>query len=613
MLPAVAQDVPDAARHDAFSAARPQEARVTHVSLDLLADFAARTLAGTARLTVARAPGAREIALDTKGLTVLGVTGSGNAPLPYVLGEPHPVTGRALTITLPAAEGDAGAPLTIAIRYRTSPDAGALQWLPPALTAGKQHPYLLSQGQAILTRTWIPTQDTPAVRQTFDAAITAPAPLHVLMSAESLTPDGVPSEAGRVFRFRMTQPIPSYLITIAIGDIARREIGPRTAVFAEPSVVDAAAKEFADLEKMLVAAESLYGPYRWDRYDLLVLPPSFPYGGMENPRLTFLTPTVIAGDRSLVSLVAHELAHSWSGNLVTNATWRDFWLNEGFTSYIELRIMEALYGPERAAMLESLERDGLLAELKELGATSPATRLHLTEAGQDPDANLSNIAYSKGAAFLRMLEHGVGRERLDAYLRGYFDRHAFTSLTTQEFLADLREHLLKGDRELEGRLRIKEWLFEPGLPQNVPPVRAPAFEGVTAAAKAFVADGDVAALPAASWSTPEWLKFLGALPADLPRERMDALDRRFELTAATNSEVLFAWLQLAVQRQYDPAVPALERFLTTQGRRKFVQPLFAALVKTEWGRPIARRIYERARPAYHPVTAAAVDAVMKPQ
>lgn len=609
LLVATVAGAQPADRTDRFSYANPAEARVTHVSLDLRADFESRTLSGTATLTVARAPGASRLVLDTNRLSIESVRLAGGAPLEFALGDEDKVKGRALTVALPAAASDTPAPSEIEIRYRSSPEATALQWLPPALTVGKRHPYLLSQGQAILTRSWIPTQDSPAVRQTYDARIVAPNPLRVLMSAEALTPDGEPADGGRAFRFRMTQPIPAYLITIAIGDISRREIGPRTAAYAEPGVVEAAAREFADLEKMVEAAERLYGPYRWGRYDVLVLPPSFPYGGMENPRLSFLTPTLLAGDRSLVSTVAHELAHSWSGNLVTNATWRDFWLNEGFTTYIELRIMEALYGPEEAKMLESLGRDELDGELRTLGASHPSTRLHRDDDLEDPDAGLSGIAYTKGATFLRMLEREIGRDRLDAYLRGYFDRHAFTSLTTTEFLDDLRAHLLGGDEALERRLRIREWLYEPGLPENAPPVHSAAFDRVLATARAFAADGDVATIQPQRWSTNEWLKFLGALPETLPRERVAALDA-FGLSEKTNSEVLFAWLRLAALREYDPAVPAMERFLVGQGRRKFVHPLFEALLKSEWGRPIARRIYERARPGYHPVTASSVDALV---
>ena len=594
-------------RRDRHSYANPGEARVTHVSLDLRADFGARVLDGVARLTVSRTSGDR-LVLDTNGLAVQAVTTSTGTPLPFELAPADPVLGRALVVSLPrAGVTPASGPIEIHVRYRTSPDATALQWLSPAQTAGKKQPYLFSQGQAILTRSWIPTQDSPGIRQTYDARVVVPEGLSVVMSAERLTPAGERVDGGRAFRFRMAQPIPPYLFAIAIGDIVSREVGSRTAAFSEPSVVEAAAREFADLEKMVDAAERLYGPYRWGRYDVLVLPPSFPYGGMENPRMTFLTPTLLAGDRSLVSVVAHELAHSWSGNLVTNATWRDFWLNEGFTTYFELRIMEALYGVDRAAALESLERAGMMKELSALGLDNPATQLHLPDTVEDPDAGMSDLAYSKGSAFLRMLEHEVGRAPLDAYLNGYFERHAFSSLTTPEFAADLRQYLLRGDAARYESLKIDEWLYRPGLPANATPARSTLLERATQDAARYAAGGAVESLPAASWSTQEWVAFLDALPRSLPTARLATLDRAFGMSDRTNAEVLFAWLQLAIARHYEPAVPALERFLAAQGRRKFVQPLFEALMADDWGRPIARRVYAVAREGYHPVTAAALD------
>ena len=593
-----------ATRADRFSFANADASRVTHVALDLRADFDARTLAGTATLTVSRARG-RELVLDTNGLVVDAVTLPGGEQLPFEVRAADPVKGRALVVTFPAEPGRASGPTTVVVRYRTSPDAGALQWLQPAQTAGKVKPYLFSQGQAIQTRSWIPTQDSPGIRQTYEARITVPDGLRAVMSAEPMTPDGEPASGGRAFRFRMTQPIAPYLIALAIGDIARRDVGPRSAVYAEPSVVDAAGREFGELEQMLKAAEALYGPYRWGRYDVLVLPPSFPYGGMENPTLTFLTPTLLAGDRSLVSVVAHELAHSWSGNLVTNATWRDFWLNEGFTTYIELRIMEALHGASRAGILEALERGSMMKELNALGATSPATQLHLPDTGDDPDASMSDLAYTKGSAFLRMLEANVGRERLDAYLRGYFDRHAFAALTTPEFAADLRTHLFATEPARYDALHVDEWIYRPGLPANATPARSALLEHAAESAARFASDGE---LPEVStWSPQQWVGFLDVLPRTMPAERLQTLDRAFHMSEKANSEVLFAWLQLAVAHRYDPAVPALERFLTSQGRRKFVQPLFEALVASDWGRPIARRIYAQARGTYHPLTASAVD------
>jgi leukotriene-A4 hydrolase len=502
----------------------------------------------------------------------------------------------------------------ITIAYATGMDASALQWLAPAQTAGKSKPYLFSQGQAILTRSWIPTQDSPGIRQTYSARITVPEGLRAVMSAEQLTPDGEPAtEAGwRTFSFRMQQPIAPYLIALAVGDIAFRPIGARTGVYAEPSVADSAAREFTDVERMVEAAESLFGPYRWGRYDLLVLPPSFPFGGMENPRLTFATPTILAGDRSLVSLVAHELAHSWSGNLVTNATWSDFWLNEGFTTYIEYRIMEQLYGTERARMLETLGRQELTAELAGFAGDSSQTVLHLDLAGRDPDAGATQVAYEKGHALLRTIEVAVGRARFDRWLRGYFDRHAFTSLTTADFLADIRANLIGGDRALEQRLRLDEWVYRPGLPSNAYVPTSDAFARVEGEVRRFIAGTPAASLATQGWSTQEWQHFLGALPATMTAAQLADLDRALGLTSRGNSEVLFAWLRIAIRNRHEPAMPALERFLTTQGRRKFIRPLYQDLVAAgPWGQAMAKRVYAQARPLYHPVTSGAVDAVVK--
>jgi hypothetical protein len=423
-----------------------------------------------------------------------------------------------------------------------------------------------------------------------------------------LTPDGEPSDSGRVYRFRMEEAIPPYLIALAVGDLAFRELGPRSGVYAEPAVVEAAAYEFADVEAMIDAAEALYGPYRWGRYDLLVLPPSFPFGGMENPRLTFATPTILAGDRSLVSLVAHELAHSWSGNLVTNATWSDFWLNEGFTTYFENRIMEEVYGAEYADMLRQLGRQDLQLALAELPAGDQV--LHVELEGRDPDAGMTAVPYEKGAAFLRTLEAAVGRERFDAFLRGYFERNAFAPMTTARFVAALDASFFADDPELRERVRVEEWIYEPGLPDNAPVPASDRFARVEDAARAFAAGAEPAALATAEWSTHEWLHFLRGLPEELPRGRLAALDDAFGLTETDNSEILFAWLRTAIHNRYEPAFPALERFLTSQGRRKFVAPLYQDLAATDWGRAMALDIYERARPGYHAVSAGTVDEIL---
>ena len=599
--PSVAPILPEAV--DVHSYARPLEARVAHVDLDLALDFAAKRVAGTAALDVLARPGIREVVLDSKGLVVSRVTDARGAPLAFTLGASDEAKGAPLTIALP---GDGRQ--RVVVHYASAPGAEALQWLAPEQTAGKRQPYLFSQGQPTLNRTWIPTQDSPGVRQTWSATIRAPEPITVVMSGDRLTPAGERLGNGqRAFRFRMANPVAPYLIAIAAGDLAFRPLGPRSGVWTEPAMLDRAAAELADTEAMINAAEALYGPYRWGRYDLLVLPPAFPYGGMENPTLTFLTPTFIAGDRSLVGLVAHELAHSWSGNLVTNAVWPDSWLNEGFTSYFENRIMEAIYGPRRAAQEAALSFADMTAALEEEGATSPKTRLNLTPEEGGPEGGASGIIYDKGAAFLRTLERIVGRARWDAYLRSYFDRYAFQPMTSARFLADLRANLVRGDAALEQRLMLDQWVYAPGLPANVVRPDPSAFAAVDQAVATFNRDGRAPA-GFAGWTTAERLRFLDALPRKQSAERLAELDRALGLNQATNNEVLAAWLELAIANRYQPSVPALERFLASMGRRKFVLPLFEILAKDkEWGVPIARRIYPRVRPLYHSVTYRSVD------
>ena len=587
---------------DVHSFARPHEARVTHVALDLAVDFEAKRVGGTATLDLDRKPDAKEIILDDKGLEIASIADGAGQPLQWKVG---------------AADENLGAPLAVAlrpdtrrlvIRYRSAPEAGALQWLTPQQTAGKKHPFLFSQGQSIENRSWIPTQDSPGIRQTWEATIRVPAPLTAVMSAERV---GEPTTEGdsRVFRYRMRHPVAPYLIAIAAGDLAFRDLGPRTGVWTEPAMLESAARELEDTEKMVAAAEKLYGPYLWGRYDVIVLPPSFPFGGMENPNLTFLTPTFIAGDKSLVSLIAHELAHSWSGNLATNATWADFWLNEGMTTYAERRIIEELYGPKVAAQQVALGVDALNKEIADLGGMQHAdTRLQLDLKGRHPDDGFTDIAYEKGAALLRTIEAAVGRERFDAWMKGWFERHRFRPVTSAIFLADVRQHLLGGDQALEQKLMLDQWVYQPGLPQNMVKPDPRAFAEVDAAVQGFTSGAAPDAAKWARWTTDERLRFLNRLPRKLPAQRLSQLDQALGLNGTGNNEVLFAWLDLAVRNRFQPAVPALERFLTVQGRRKFVRPLIEALAEDPgWGKPIAARIYRQARPLYHPLTQRDLD------
>jgi aminopeptidase N len=600
--PVVAPILASADARDVHSFARPLEARITHVSLNLYADFDTHVMRGIATLSVDAKADAKQLVVDDNGLRIVAVTDAQNRPLPYSIGQGDAVHGAPLTITLNGQR-------TVRIAYASAPGAKALQWLSPEQTAGKKHPYLFSQGEAILNRSWIPTQDSPGIRQTWDATVNAPCDLTVVMSGERVAKS--PCENGRhTASYRMDKPVAPYLIALAIGDLQFRPLSRNTGIWTEPAMLDKSAWEFAGLDKFVTAAEGLYGPYRWGRYDVLVLPPSFPFGGMENPMLTFATPTVLAGDRSLVSLIAHELAHSWSGNLVTNATWDDFWLNEGFTSYFENRIMESMYGKRRADMEADLAWTDMQNAVKEAGGLQSAdTKLHLDlDAKRDPDDGMTQIAYDKGATFLRTIESVVGRARWDAYLRRYFDRHAFQPQTSAGFLADLKANLLKpGEAD---KIGVDQWVYQPGIPANAVHIRSDAFPAIDAAVKAFAAGGPVSAVPG-KVTTQEYVRFLDQLPRQLSAERLAALDGRFHWNDTGNSEIRFAWLRLALANRYPPAEASAEQFLTSQGRRKFVAPLFQQLQgQGEWGKALAKRIYDKARPGYHSVTQVTVDRLL---
>jgi leukotriene A-4 hydrolase/aminopeptidase len=591
---------------DVHSYSNTQEFRVRHLDLDWDVDFSQKVLRGTALLSFERVSkeGRAPLILDTRALNIRKVEASAGgkhfAAAEFTVGPSDPILGAPLTIQLPDGAD------RVRIHYSTSPSASGLQWLEPAQTAGKKYPFIFTQSESIHARSWIPLQDTPSVRVTYSARVRTPRELLAVMSAEN--DPRAPRDGD--YSFRMTRPIPSYLIALAVGDLRFQSLGRRTGVYAEPSVIDKAAYEFADTEKMVETTERLYGPYRWGRYDLLVLPPSFPYGGMENPRLTFATPTVLAGDRSLVSLVAHELAHSWSGNLVTNATWSDFWLNEGFTDYIERRIIEEVYGREREEMEASLGRRSLEEEMATLDERDEI--LHVDLNGRDPDEGSTGVPYEKGALFLRHLEETFGRARFDQFLRGYFDHFAFQSITTEDFTGYLKKNLLEKYPQAAARVPVEEWIYKAGLPSSAPRPQSDAFTRVEEQARLWTQGKiPVSGIQTSKWSTQEWLHFLKSLPEEGLLERMAQLDNAFHLTRSGNSEIAFQWLLMAIRSRYEAAYPRLEEFLTTMGRRKFLKPLYEELVKTPEGRARAEAIYRRARPTYHPIAVTTIDAIMK--
>jgi len=578
-------------RPDPHSHADTSQPRQRHLSWRAELDFAGRTISATALLRFDRGGG--PVDLDTRGLEIEEVRTVEGGPLRHELGEPEPILGERLRVELP--EGVDGC----LIRYRTSPGASALQWLEPEQTAGGRLPFLYSQCQAIHARSVVPLQDTPRLRLTYDAELTIPATLRGLMAAGAL---GRQESGGRaVERYRMAEPIPPYLFAFAVGDLVSAELGPRSRVWAEPSTVERAEAEFAGVDGMLTSAEALLGPYPWGRFDLLVLPPSFPYGGMENPRLTFLTPTLITGDRSLVNVVAHELSHSWTGNLVTNASAEDFWLNEGFTVFVERRILEVLEGSEMVALHAAVGRQALDDAVANFRDRPELTRLRTRLQGVDPDEAFSQVPYEKGYLFLRALEDAAGRPAFDRFLRRYMDAFRFQSITTEELLALVRS-ALPGVLEAVDAPR---WIDGEGVPPGAPVARSVRLERVQSLG------AGLPAADAARWSPWEWQVYLNQLPRPSTPELIGALEERFRLTEAANPEVLVAWLTVAVRSGHQAAIRRTETLLGEVGRMKYLKPLYGALISGPGTRSIAEACARRYGERYHAIARAGVEALLR--
>ncbi|MCB0801518.1 MAG: M1 family metallopeptidase [Flavobacteriales bacterium] len=585
---------------DHHSFAKPDEAVVKHLNWVATVDFDKKIIAATANYDIENIRGVNEIHLDSRNLKISKITRNDfEGDLEFESKEHGEDLGTELIIPITAKT------TAISITYETTKGADALQFLNPVQTAGKKHPFLFTQSQAILARTWLPCQDSPGIRFTYEAKVTVPQGMLALMSASNPTEI---NETG-VYNFVMDQPVPSYLMALSVGNIAYRKLGPITGVYAEPEVIEAAAYEFADMQHMVDTAEALYGKYRWGKYDVIVLPPSFPFGGMENPRLTFATPTIIAGDRSLTALIAHELAHSWSGNLVTNASWEDIWLNEGFTVYFENRIMEEIFGKDFANMLALLSYQDLQDEIAWLNSEGREadTRLRVDLEGRNPDDGLTGIPYDKGFYFLKLIEETVGREKFDAFLNEYFQTFAFKVMTTDAFLFYLDQKLLNENPSWVDAIRPKDWIFGMGLPDNCPIIKSDKFEKVEAQFTLWKEGKNASELEVKAWMTPEWMHFVRMLPDTMTEKQMAGLDKAFGFTEIGNSEIQAAWFEKVIPNNYKVANQATEEFLIRVGRRKFLTPIYKAIVKSNDGIERAKKIYAKARPNYHAVSIATLD------
>ncbi len=577
------------------------QSRTRHVHLRYRVDFAWRVLHGEAMLFLegpgGAAPGGT-LDLDTRGLSIHCVYLPGTeTEVPFELGEEDPILGRRLRLHLP--EGTQ----VVSLAFETSPEASGLQWLEPAQTAGGQHSFLFSQCQAIHARSLLPCQDSAAARITYTAEVTVPEALSAVMSADSAAVEPGSEPGTRIFHFKMPQPIPTYLLALAVGHLESRDLSPRARVWAEPATVEAAAWEFEQVEDFIQKAEALFGPYDWDRYDMIVLPPSFPYGGMENPRMTFLTPTLLAGDRSLVDVVAHELAHSWTGNLVTNATAEHFWLNEGFTVWAERRIKGAIFGSASAALGWALGQKDLDDSLARFVDRPELTRLRTHLEGIDPDDAFSSIPYEKGARFVVALEQALGASDFDAFVKAYMAEFRFQSITTEQFCAFVEAK----HPGLLARVDAETWLHGEGMPEDAPRFDSPELAAIQALADGWAEGRRPEADRLRAWSPAELLVFLQRLPGTLSHEDCAWLDGELGLTGRGNMEILVQWLVLATGAGYTPVFPRVRQVLSTVGRMKFIRPLYKALGRTEAGRTLGREVFAEVAPRYHGLTRRVAD------
>ncbi|KAK3906440.1 peptidase family M1-domain-containing protein [Staphylotrichum tortipilum] len=586
--------------------------RTRHTMADFAVDFAAKCLRGSVVIELESQTdrASTEIILDSSFVDVADITLNA-APSKWEVKDRTGPSGSPVHIAVPDGAGK-GEVVKLGIQLATTDKCTALQWLSPAQTSNKKAPFMFSQCQAIHARSIFPCQDTPDVKSTYDFVIRSP---HVVVASGVPLPEATEAAGDdKIYKFRQNVPIPSYLFALASGDIASAPIGRCSSVCTGPNELKASQWELEDdMDKFLDAAEKIVFPYRWGEYNVLVLPPSFPYGGMENPIFTFATPTIISGDRQNIDVIAHELAHSWSGNLVTNGSWEHFWLNEGWTVYLERRILASIHNNNAYFDFSAIIGwKHLEMSVEEFGADHEYTKLCINHKGIDPDDAFSSVPYEKGFHFIYSLDRLVGRENFDKFIPHYFAKWANKSLDSYEFKQTFLDFFSTPEyASLQGKLAEIDWegrFYTPGLPPK------PEFDTSLVdvcfqlAGKWKQKDFSPSSSDTSSWTGNQVLVFLNLVQnfeEPLTVEQSQSMGKVYGLADSKNVELKAAYYQIAMRAKDTSAYPGIVELLGEVGRMKFVRTLFRSLTKVD--RDLAVKTFEKNRDFYHPICRALVE------
>lgn len=564
--------------NDPHSFARPWEAKVKHMDLHFSPNFHDKILTGRAIYTYQAAQGAQQLRLDIKNVNITKVETANSTPLTYTLSETDPLLGGYIAIGLPKDNEQ------IIIEFTTSPNAEGLYW---------NNNTLFTHSQPIYTRSWLPCQDTPIVRSTFTAQFDIPDTHSSLMSCQNNP--RTPKERTEDFSHVMKIPLPSYLIAFALGEYSYHATGPRTGIYANSMYLEQAKKEYSHLEKILEKAEAIFGPYGdWVRYDMLIVSSDFPASATENPCLTFFGPVILSGDGSNVYVLCHEIAHSCSGNKTTAAGWEHLWLNEGCTTYFENRIVEDVEGVDAAVLLAHLYYYELIDEFIDSKPEDQCLRLNLS--GRNPRDSFASTAYYKGFLFLKMLERNIGRQTLTEFMIKYFNAHKYKSVTTEAFEVYLDEHLLRNDTELKEKLCVQEWLYKPGIPENVFLPSSEKIAEVTFAREGWLSGGSDEKLKMDTklYTLHEWRFFLLGLK-DQPAETLRRLDSLCNLKEHPNLYIREPWLFNALVCEYCDVLEDVVKFVLGTPKPGTVKKYMNQLIKMNTPETLAaaKAIYDR--------------------